>query len=67
MIVCCHGIWLGGPSGGTDESEWLLAPFQKGESPTFVKHIKAGLNVLKADDQSVVCFSGLVTRLMWPP
>lgn len=60
IIVCCHGIWLGGPSLGHDEGEWLIAGFQKGETPTFIEHIKAGLHVLKDDANSILMFSGWV-------
>ncbi|KAI1452837.1 FolC bifunctional protein [Annulohypoxylon moriforme] len=62
IIVCCHGIWLGGPSLGHDENEWLIAGFQKGETPTFIEHIKAGLRVLKEDADSILMFSGGPTR-----
>ncbi|CBY00466.1 hypothetical protein IAQ61_011390 [Plenodomus lingam] len=61
IIVCCHAIFL--PDAGTtgfplhsphDESNWLLAPFQKssqetgkpGEHETFLAHVKAGLDAL---------------------
>ncbi|KAI2466431.1 hypothetical protein F4781DRAFT_434404 [Annulohypoxylon bovei var. microspora] len=62
IIVCCHGIWLGGHSRGHDENEWLIAGFQKGETPTFIEHIKAGLRILKGDDNSILMFSGGPTR-----
>ncbi|KAI2776339.1 FolC bifunctional protein [Daldinia loculata] len=62
IIVCCHGIWLGGPARGHDENEWLIAGFQKGETPTFIEHIKAGLQVLKENQNSILMFSGGPTR-----
>ncbi|KAI1466164.1 uncharacterized protein F4812DRAFT_99060 [Daldinia caldariorum] len=62
VIVCCHGIWLGGPARGHDEDEWLIAGFQKGETPTFIEHIKAGLQVLQETEDSILMFSGGPTR-----
>ncbi|KAI1140143.1 FolC bifunctional protein [Hypoxylon sp. FL0543] len=66
IVVCCHGIWLGGPAHGHDENEWLIAGFQKGETPTFIEHIKAGLRILKRDDSSILMFSGGPTRSETP-
>ncbi|KAM5352685.1 hypothetical protein ACJ41O_005407 [Fusarium nematophilum] len=63
IVVCCHGIWLGGQSRGNDEAEWLIADFQRGETPTFIQHIKAGVEALSVDrSNSALVFSGGPTR-----
>lgn len=62
IIVCCHGIYLGGPTSGRSESEWLLAPFQKGEIPTFTSHITTALKLLSSSPSSLLVFSGSSTR-----
>lgn len=62
IIVCCHAIWLGGPSNGADESEWLMGDFQSGETPTFIEHIKAGVRCLaEKRGSSLLMFSGYVS------
>lgn len=58
VVVCGHGIWLGGPKKGWDESEWLIESYKAGETPTFIEHIRAGVNILAEDQAAVLAFSG---------
>ena len=58
VVVCGHGIWLGGPKRGWDESEWLIESYKSGETPTFIEHIKAGVKGLTEDQDAVLVFSG---------
>ena len=61
IIVCCHGIWKGGPSHGVDESEWLIADFQRGETGTFAQHAEAGIRCLaESPNNSILVFSGYI-------
>ncbi|EXJ89734.1 hypothetical protein A1O3_02801 [Capronia epimyces CBS 606.96] len=60
IIVCCHAIYLGPDS--ADEANWLIEPFQTGETATYVAHIEAGVRELAADPRAVLVFSGAATK-----
>ncbi|OJI99786.1 hypothetical protein ASPVEDRAFT_81377 [Aspergillus versicolor CBS 583.65] len=62
IVVCCHAIYVGGPNKGQDEEEWLIEPFQRGETPTFTEHVKAGIRLLAQDAESLLVFSGGATK-----
>ncbi|KAL4784762.1 hypothetical protein BJX76DRAFT_356748 [Aspergillus varians] len=62
IIVCCHAIYLSGPTKGLDEKEWLIEPFQRGETPTFTEHVKAGIRLLAEDPAALLVFSGGATK-----
>lgn len=60
IIVCCHAIYLGPDC--SDESNWLIEPFQSGETGTFTAHIEAGVRELARDNDALLVFSGGATK-----
>ncbi|KAJ5793488.1 hypothetical protein N7457_000087 [Penicillium paradoxum] len=62
IVVCCHAIYIGGQGLGSSEDEWLIESFQKGETPTFIDHVKAGLRALADDSRSLLVLSGGATK-----
>lgn len=36
----------------------LIEPFQRGEAPTFIEHVKAGIRLLAGDESGLLVFSG---------
>ena len=41
---------------------WVLQPFQRGEPPLYINHIRRGVDLLRSDPQSLLIFSGGYTR-----
>ncbi|KAJ5155062.1 uncharacterized protein N7500_010501 [Penicillium coprophilum] len=62
IVVCCHAIYTGHSHLGASENDWLIEPFQKGETPTFIDHVKAGLKALAEDSHGLLVFSGGPTK-----
>ncbi|KAH1370780.1 hypothetical protein KXV74_007091 [Aspergillus fumigatus] len=62
IVVCSHAIYIGGPTKGVSEDEWLIEPFQRGETPTFTAHVQAGLRALADDPHGLLVFSGGPTK-----
>ena len=71
IVVCCHAIYLGSsapnPDAGENEVEdWLIEPFQSGETPTFIEHAQAGVqhlnDCLVNDEDAILVFSGGATK-----
>ena len=46
----------------TDDSQWALQSFQRSQLPTFISHIRRGVELAAADPSAVLLFSGGETR-----
>jgi len=60
-----HAIWKGAdPEKRTQDSEWILEPYQKGSGRTrvFWEHIVTGAELALEDERSLLVFSGGQTR-----
>ena len=58
IVVTGHAILLDKANYQRDEA-WILEPFQKGgQVHTFVDHVLKGIELAKADDKSLLVFSG---------
>lgn len=63
IVVAGHAVYT-----GTDfcdpaaDGNWFLQPFQKGEPPYYLEHIRAGVEQAAQDDTALLVFSGGQTR-----
>ena len=63
IIVAGHAVYVAPDFArpAADES-WLLQPFQRGEPPFYIEHIKRGVELAAADTGALLMFSGGPTR-----
>lgn len=66
-MVPCHAIYVGHDSDNTHppegEAAWLIQPFQRGETPVFLDHIRTAIELwLQAGSGAHLVFSGGATR-----
>ncbi len=50
------------PENPQDDEAWVLQPFQRGEPPLYLEHIRRGADLLRADPEALLIFSGGFTR-----
>lgn len=61
VIVPGHAIWNGGLN-YTEDSDWMLEPFQHGQTDAFVEQIKAGAALVASSPNTLLVFSGSESR-----
>jgi hypothetical protein len=63
IVVAGHAVYVGGEADDpARDDRWLLQPFQRGEPPFYIDHIRGGVALAAADAQSLLVFSGGYTR-----
>lgn len=64
IIVPGHAVLRQGSSApATSDDAWVLQPFQRGEAPCYVDHIRQGVLRAQASPSSLLVFSGGQTRI----
>jgi hypothetical protein len=66
IVVACHAPFkettLTVPERPEDDDAWVLQSFQLGEPPLYVAHARRGVELLRADPEALLIFSGGYTR-----
>jgi len=65
VIVAGHAIYNGRSFDADslgNESQWTLLPFQRGQTPAYLDHIRSGVTEAARDDSALLLFSGGQTR-----
>ncbi len=64
VLVAGHAVYVGQDFlRPEDDRNWFLQPFQRGEPPYYIEHIRAGIDLTARDSLSLLIFSGGQTRL----
>jgi hypothetical protein len=64
ILVAGHAVYIANNfDTPTDDRNWYLQEFQKGEPPFYIEHIYRGVELTTADVKSLLVFSGGQTRL----
>jgi len=61
ILITGHGVFTGGDT-LTADSSWHIQPFQKGEPPYFLEHIRIGIELASRDPSGAIVFSGGQTK-----
>jgi hypothetical protein len=63
VLVAGHAVYVGHDFLDPEQDRnWFLQPFQRGEPPFYIEHIRAGVDVARRDPSSLLTFSGGQTR-----
>ncbi|HXG46087.1 MAG TPA: hypothetical protein VNO52_00555 [Methylomirabilota bacterium] len=63
VIVAGHAVFLGeGHDDATDPRRWYLLPYQVGEVPCYLEHVRVAVEQAAADPRALLIFSGGQTR-----
>jgi hypothetical protein len=64
ILVAGHAVYTGTDFARPEADEsWCLQPFQKGEPPYYIEHIRCGVELAAARPEALLVFSGGQTRL----